>query len=118
MTLADRLLILIACMGIALFAYFTWRPSTEADRVEIITPFEKKIVSLQKEKTLFIKGVLGNSELRIQQHRIRFIDSPCTTKFCVHQGWAEHSGDIRACLPNQVSLRLLGRESVFDSMTF
>lgn len=118
MTIADRVLILLASTSIALFAYLTWQPSTAADRVEIITPFEKKVVSLQNDKTLFIKGVLGNSELRIQHQRIRFIASPCTTKFCVHQGWAQHSGDIRACLPNQVSLRLLGRKSVFDSVTF
>lgn len=50
--------------------------------------------------------------------RIRFVTSPCETKFCIHQGWASHGGDLRVCLPNKVSLRLLGSKSQFDSLTF
>ena len=118
MTLADRILLLVSITAIAFFAYNTWQPATAADSVEIISPFEHKTVSLQQDKTLFVPGALGRSEIRIEHRRIRFIDSPCSTKFCVHQGWASHSGDLRVCLPNKVSLRLLGNKSPFDSVTF
>ncbi len=118
MTRADRLLLLVAIIAISVFAFRTWQPSINADRVEIISPFEHKTVSLRQDKTLFVAGALGRSEIRIAQHRIRFIDSPCTTKFCVLQGWASHSGELRVCLPNKVSLRLLGSKSPFDSLTF
>lgn len=118
MTIADRLLVFFSVTGIILFTYITWRPSHDANRVEIISPFEKKIISLQHDKKFFITGALGKNEISIQQRRIRFIASPCKTKFCIHQGWAKHSGDIRACLPNKVSLRLLGQDTAFDSVTF
>lgn len=118
MTPADRLLLIVAITAIVIFAYTTWQPTTDADRVEISTPFERKTVSLEQDKTLFITGSLGRAEIRIDHGRVRFIDSPCHTKFCVHQGWASHTGDLRVCLPNRVSLRLLGNKSAFDSVTF
>ena len=118
MTIADRLLILVSATGILLLAISTWQPSVDADQVEIISPHEKKQVSLQHDKNIFITGDLGKSEINIQQHRVRFISSPCKSKFCIHQGWANHSGDFRACLPNKVSLRLLGKNMQFDSVTF
>jgi len=118
MTLADRLLLFVSITGIVLLAYVTWQPSAYADRVEIISPSGRKIVSLRHDKTFFVTGALGKSELRIKGERIRFVTSPCQTKFCIHQGWASHSGDLRVCLPNKVSLRLLGSSSQFDSLTF
>lgn len=118
MTIADRLLVLFSITGIILLAFITWQPSYNADRIEIITPVESKTVSLQHDKIISVKGALGKSKISIHQHQVRFIASACKTKFCVHQGWANHSGDIRACLPNKVSLRLLGQNTSFDSVTF
>ena len=118
MTIADRLLILASATGILLFAIITWQPSVNADQVEIFSPLEKKLVSLQQDKKIFITGALGESEINIQQHSVRFISSPCKSKFCIHQGWANHNGDFRACLPNKVSLRLLGKNMQYDSVTF
>lgn len=118
MTLADRLLLAFVIPGIALFAYNTWQPSTQAKQVEIITPFEKKIVPLYANTSMMLAGALGKSKIDIDHHRARFSSSPCKTKFCIHQGWASHSGELRACLPNKISLRLIGQTSKFDSITF
>jgi hypothetical protein len=118
MTLADRLLLVLVVTGLGLLFYITWQPSTRATRVEIMTPAGTKIVSLLNDKKLTLSGAIGASEIQIEKHRVRFVSSPCKTKFCIHQGWAEHSGEMRVCLPNKVSLRLLGQATVFDSETF
>jgi len=49
---------------------------------------------------------------------VRFVQSPCTGKFCIHSGWLRHSGEVMACLPNGVFVELVGGERRFDSINF
>lgn len=119
MTLADRLLLLLSTIGIASLAFFTWQgEGLASDRVEIRTPFATEHYALQQDQTVTVRGALGLSEIQIQQRQVRFVNSPCASGFCIHQGWAKGTGEVRACLPNQISLRLLGGPRTYDSIVF
>ena len=75
-------------------------------------------LSLDQERTLDIHGPLGNSRIVIHQGQVRFERSPCPNQYCVHQGWLKRAGQVAICLPNQVSLELLGGEKTYDSLNY
>jgi hypothetical protein len=74
--------------------------------------------ALDEDRDVTVHGRLGDSHLRIEGGRVRFIDSPCPNKVCVHAGWLEHGGDVAACIPNGVSIRLGGvRDDAIDAIS-
>ena len=76
------------------------------------------ILSLNQNKSIDIAGPLGHTRIVISQGKVRFASSPCPNQYCVHQGWLSHAGQAAICLPNRVSLELLGGEKPFDSLNY
>ena len=74
--------------------------------------------SLAQDRNIDVPGPLGLSHIFIRQGRVRFSLSPCRNQYCVHQGWLSHVGEVAICLPNQVSLELLGGEKLYDSLNY
>ena len=73
---------------------------------------------LNQTRELHIKGPIGESIIVINQGKVRFKQSPCHNQYCVHQGWLSHAGEVAICLPNQVSLQLLGAKNTYDSLNY
>jgi hypothetical protein len=81
----------------------------------------KKIIGvydLNQNKTLQIHGAIGDATIAILNGRVRFASSPCTNQYCVHQGWLSHSGQVAICLPNQISIQLIGEKPTYDSLNY
>lgn len=74
-------------------------------------------LSLNQDHTVQVTGPLGTSQIIIQHGKVRFIESPCRNQYCVHQGWLSRAGQAAVCLPNRVSVELLG-EKRFDSLNY
>jgi len=75
-------------------------------------------LSLDQKRTLEVPGPQGISRIMIDHGKVRFESSPCRNQYCVHQGWLTHAGQAAVCLPNQVSVELLGNEKVYDSINY
>lgn len=73
---------------------------------------------LNQTRELHIHGPLGDSHISIEQGKVRFKQSPCTNQYCVHQGWLTHAGQVAICLPNQISLQLIGENKPYDSLNY
>lgn len=65
-----------------------------------------------------VAGPLGETILQIRDGRVRVVSSPCTQKICVRAGWLEEAGEAAACVPNRVSVALLGADPRFDAINF
>jgi hypothetical protein len=65
-----------------------------------------------------ITGPMGISYISIQQGKVRFKQSPCHNQYCVHQGWLSRAGQVAICLPNQISLQLIGAINTYDSLNY
>jgi hypothetical protein len=74
--------------------------------------------SLDQNRMVDIQGPIGLTRIVIANGQVRFASSPCTNQYCVHQGWLSRKGQAAICLPNQVSLELLGGEKSFDSLNY
>jgi len=73
---------------------------------------------LNQTRDLHLHGPLGDSHISIAQGQVRFKQSPCTNQYCVHQGWLNHAGQVAICLPNQISLQLIGEDKPYDSLNY
>jgi hypothetical protein len=74
--------------------------------------------SLNQQREVHVHGKLGDAVISIAQGKARFAKSPCQTQYCVHQGWLTHAGQAAICLPNQISLELLGEAKPYDSLNY
>ena len=73
---------------------------------------------LNQQRELHIKGAIGEAIIVINNGQARFKQSPCPNQYCVHQGWLSHAGQAAICLPNQISLQLLGAKNSYDSLNY
>jgi hypothetical protein len=73
---------------------------------------------LNQTRELKIHGALGDSLISIQAGKVRFRQSPCNNQYCVHQGWLSRAGQVAICIPNQISLQLMGAKSSYDSLNY
>lgn len=53
-------------------------------------------------KTYNIEGKIGISKIIVENERVRMVESPCPNKVCVNTHWIENSGQIIACIPNDI----------------
>ena len=76
------------------------------------------IYDLNQTRELEIHGAVGDAHISISQGKVRFKQSPCNNQYCVHQGWLSRAGQVAICLPNQISLQLMGAKSAYDSLNY
>lgn len=75
-------------------------------------------LDLFQDQDLEVPGPLGHSHIQVSDGQVRFVDSPCPNKLCVHTGWLSQGGEVAICLPNKVSLQILGSDPRFDAINF
>ena len=76
------------------------------------------IYDLNQARELEIHGAVGDAHISISQGKVRFKQSPCNNQYCVHQRWLSRAGQVAICLPNQISLQLMGAKSAYDSLNY
>lgn len=75
-------------------------------------------VALSRDAVISVPGPLGISKIAIHDLKARVASDPSPRQLCVHQGWLSRSGEIAICLPNQVSVELVGGRRTYDSLTY
>jgi hypothetical protein len=76
------------------------------------------VVPLSRDQQIEIPGPLGVSIISIQQRKARIASDPSPHQYCVRQGWLQQTGEIALCLPNQVSVELVGSKKKYDSLNY
>lgn len=112
-------LVLIASTLFVIYLFQTLWTNEHATKVQI--RLGDKIYatySLNQQREIHVHGKLGDATISIAQGKARFAKSPCHTQYCVHQGWLTHAGQAAICLPNQISLELLGETKPYDTLNY
>lgn len=119
MTLADKILIALVLTLLPFLYIEFWGNSSQGEVVQIRSTNNKDItLPLDQDKQLQIEGALGISTIEIKDRQVRFVDSPCQGKQCISTGWLHKDGQLAACLPNGVTVQIIGRDQRFDAMNF
>lgn len=119
MTRADWIVVILALACLPAVYVYNWRTQAHAIEATIQGPQDyHRTVMLDHDQIIRVHGKLGVSVLEIRDGMIRFIKSPCTTKFCIHSGWLKYNGDVMACLPNGVYVQVEGGSRKYDAINF
>ncbi|MBI5049707.1 MAG: NusG domain II-containing protein [Nitrospirae bacterium] len=99
-TLMDKLLFFLLII-LTLSSFFFAKKLIHPGNLVKISSDNKTIymLSLDEEKTVSVKGKLGDSVVEIKNSKVRMKESPCPNKLCIHQGWLDSGAII--CLPNK-----------------
>lgn len=115
----DLVLIAICAALVGGTYWFAWQPGgTAVAAVVRGTDEPGRRIPLDRERRLTVAGPRGASRIAVRPGGVRFLSSPCRGKYCVHSGWLERAGDFTACLPNGVSLTLVGDEKQYDGIGY
>lgn len=107
----DRKL-LIVVMGAICFSFLL--PLSQGPGRRVVASSGDKILfvaPLDQTRTVALEGPLGITELEIRDGSVKVLDSPCPNKTCIRMGEARHSGDLIACVPNRLIIRIEGEKS-------
>lgn len=77
-----------------------------------------RTVSLSRDLQIEVPGPLGISLISVENRRVRIASDPSPRQYCVRQGWLQQAGEIALCLPNQVSVELVGSHKRYDSLNY
>ena len=116
--LGDVLVVLLSAAFVAFLFKTLWHHEHAAKLQIRLGDKVFATYSLDQNRSIDIKGPIGITRIVIANGKARFASSPCPNQYCVHQGWLSHTGQAAICLPNQVSLELLGGEKPFDSLNY
>lgn len=70
---------------------------------------EVLLASTTTMQRLSVEGRLGTSIIEIADGHARVAQSPCHQQVCRRAGWLSAPGDLAACVPNRVVVRVIGR---------
>lgn len=79
------------------------------------------VAPLKQDQQIDLSGPLGITKLQVKDGAVRVLSSPCPQKICIGMGKARYSGDLLACVPNRLVMRIEGdgsaRESGYDLLS-
>lgn len=117
LTIPDKILIILLAV-LTIFSYSIAGSGKQGEEIRVEA--DGKVIGaypLRKDEVLEVKGALGISRIAVKDRKASFLSSPCKNKVCVHQGEIGRSGQMAACLPNKVVVRVLGGEGDYDAVT-
>jgi len=108
MTALDRLIVAVLLLGI-LASFFLLGSRPRGERV-LVERDGRLLFSapLGENRVVDLEGPLGSTRLEIRDGRARILASPCPTKACIGMGAIARRGELLACVPNQLLVRIDG----------
>ncbi len=119
MTRADYLVLIFALLLLPYLYLSYWGNDSQGEIVQIQIAGEETLkLPLEQNKRLQIEGALGTTVIEIKNRQVRFVSSPCQGKHCIISGWLEKDGQLAACIPNGITVQVIGRDARFDAVNF
>lgn len=112
-------LVILAAMVLVVYLFLALWSSSKG--TSLIIRSGGKIVAetdLSQNRDFEIHGPLGDTLIRIENHRVHVARDPSPRQYCVKQGWLSRAGETALCLPNQVSVELKGESRPYDSLSY
>ncbi|MBP5553068.1 MAG: NusG domain II-containing protein [Spirochaetales bacterium] len=110
-----RDIILIAVLlaaGIVLLVFSRSRGQTGSYVCVMVQNQEIARYSLAVDGVNDING--GTNTIEIKDGRVRMIEAICPNHLCIRQGWIRFGGQSIVCLPNKLSVIVLGTDDSYD----
>ncbi len=103
---------------IALVSVRAYAQRSGAAVVHLKAPSGEWVFPLDQDRTVSVRGPLGDTVVELRGGQARVLSSPCTEKICVRMGAIARPGQWIACLPNRVFLDIQGSSRAADAVSF
>jgi hypothetical protein len=114
----DWFIIFLFCLLIVISAKVLW-DLPQGQYLEIHKNNEiLATYSLNQKTKKQIHGPKGVTEVIINSGKVRFSSSPCPKKYCIHQGWIQKANQTIVCIPNQISIYIVGGKRAYDTINY
>ncbi len=107
---------LLAWLAFALFGM-----GTTGEAVQAVITVDGKVVEtvkLDQSQTITIQGAAYPCIVETKPGQIRMLEAPCPDQICVKTGWISHGGQVIACVPNRVVIKIVAEESPVDAISY
>ena len=74
--------------------------------------YDNELVNKNNDNEYIVKGSESELTIIVNDNGIKVLDSGCSDKVCVNQGYISSSNRTITCLPNKVYIKLVGGEEV------
>ena len=108
--ISDIVIILLAIALTAVSAFSVYVKPANTVQVLIEGPTQKWVFPLDAEETVSVKGIMGDTVIRISNNEAWVDSSPCDNQTCVGMGHVDYKGAWVACLPNNVYFIIEGSD--------
>lgn len=114
-------LVVLALLGISL-AGIAWLAAAPTGSRVVVTCGDQTCFTagLDQDRSVDLDGPLGRTHLVIDAKGAYVTSSPCPRKVCMAMGPAKRSGDLLACVPNRIMVRIEGpngQEGPYDLLS-
>ncbi len=114
----DFVVLLLAAVTAIVCCVRIWWPRAVGQTAVVVTPHGEQRYSLSQTTTFTVEGDNGTVlSIEIDGGRVRVQSSSCPDQVCVHSGWLSKNGQIAACVPAGVSVRVIGGLQEIDGVT-
>lgn len=108
MTLLDKAIVLILLVGAAA-SFFCLGGGAQGERVVVERGGRILFTApLGEDRTVSLPGSLGETVLSVHDGRASIVSSPCPLKICMGMGEVSRAGELLACVPNELLVRIEG----------
>ena len=72
---------------------------------------------LGEDTRVYLKEFGVNMVLEVSNGRVRVASSDCKQQLCVRHGWIERPKEALLCLPNHITVELVGEDAEYDAIS-
>jgi hypothetical protein len=72
---------------------------------------------LDEDSRVDLKEFGVNMVLEVRNGRVRVASSDCKQQLCVRHGWIERPKEALLCLPNHITVELVGEDAEYDAIS-
>ncbi len=100
-------LVILSLLGLSL-AGLAWVATAPGGTHVIVTSGDQTrfTAPLDQPRSVDLNGPLGQTHLVIDAQGVRITASPCPRKICISMGSVTHAGELLACVPNRILVRI------------
>jgi hypothetical protein len=80
-------------------------------QVAVIYQENVKLKEVNIDKDLIFSILDGKMDIKVENGKVRVLDSDCPQKICVKMGWIQNNGQTIVCVPNHILIRIESNES-------
>jgi hypothetical protein len=75
-------------------------------------------LSLREDQDLRFESRWGYNRVRVEGGSVRVLEADCASQTCVHSGAIKRAGDMIACLPHRLVIKLRGEGAEADAVAY